>query len=340
MTPFSIISGNTAKGLILEDIDGCMNVVHQAYLAHDAGRTANPPSAALRFVERPNARILALPAHLAEPWNVAGMKWIASYPDNIAVGLPRAAAVLILNDDRNGRPFACLESSVISAARTAASATLAAECLAGAGRKRLPALGIVGTGFIASYLVRFLMATGWEIDTLYAFDIDAQISTQFSRWVGGCYKNVSIVNSTSIAALMDRCELIVFSTAALRPHVHDPSVLAHRPAVLHISLRDLAPQLLLNSHNIVDDPAHVLSGGTSLHLAQTLTGRQDFLTCTLADLLNEKVILDTSKPRVFSPFGLGILDVALGKWIFDRAVARGVHQPLVDFFCDERRSPQ
>jgi hypothetical protein len=44
------------------------------------------------------------------------------FPENTASGLPRASAVVILDDHTTGCPFACPEASVISATRTAASA--------------------------------------------------------------------------------------------------------------------------------------------------------------------------------------------------------------------------
>ena len=101
-----------------------MELVEATYRLHGAGDSVNPPSYFLRFPDRPTARIIALPASIGGQVRVDGLKWISSFPDNVAAGIPRASAVLILNDHDTGYPFACLESSIISATRTAASAAL------------------------------------------------------------------------------------------------------------------------------------------------------------------------------------------------------------------------
>ena len=84
-----------------------------------------------------------------------GVKWISSFPENVAAGLPRASAVLILNDDDNGYPFACLETSIISATSTAALAASAADWLTG-GRRRPVRARFFGAGLIARYIHSFL----------------------------------------------------------------------------------------------------------------------------------------------------------------------------------------
>ena len=126
---FRVIDAGTIHELIFSNIEGWFDTVARAYLAHADGRSINPRSVFLTFPERPRDRIIASPARLDAPWNVSGIKWIASYPGNAHNGLPRASAVLVLNDTEHGYPFACLEGSVISAARTAASAVLAANHL-------------------------------------------------------------------------------------------------------------------------------------------------------------------------------------------------------------------
>src|SRR5438552_15630762 len=152
----SIINGKSVLDIIRAHRAECIDVVRNAYLAHAKGQSVNPHSYFLRFPEKPDCRIIALPAFLGDGFGVAGLKWIASYPGNVQRGFPRASAVLVLNSYETGYPFAILESSIISAARTAASAPLAAYWLSGQSR-RAPSLGIVGTGFIARYVYEFLV---------------------------------------------------------------------------------------------------------------------------------------------------------------------------------------
>src|SRR5262247_1621582 len=158
----SIINGRTVSEVIRAHRTECIDVVRDAYLAHAQGRSVNPESLFLRFPDKPDSRIIALPAFLGDGFGVAGIKWIASYPGNVERGFPRASAVLVLNNYETGYPFAVLESSIISAARTAASAALAAYWLNGQSL-RARSLGI-GTGFIARYVYDFLVDTGWQFE--------------------------------------------------------------------------------------------------------------------------------------------------------------------------------
>ena len=127
--PFAVISGAQVQEALHGREKQIMDLVEATYRLHGAGDSVNPPSYFLRFPDRPSARIIALPASIGGDVRVDGLKWISSFPENVAAGIPRASAVLILNDHDTGYPFAVLESSIISATRTAASAALAADRL-------------------------------------------------------------------------------------------------------------------------------------------------------------------------------------------------------------------
>jgi ornithine cyclodeaminase len=107
--------------------------------------------------------------------------------------------------------------------------------------------------------------------------------------------------------------------------------------VLHVSLRDLAPEILLASTNIVDDIDHCLKANTSPHLAEQLTGNRDFLAGTLDDVMGGRVTAPTDRPLIFSPFGLGVLDLAVGMYVYDKVVSSGDLQVIDDFFHELRR---
>jgi ornithine cyclodeaminase len=61
------------------------------------------------------------------------------------------------------------------------------------------------------------------------------------------------------------------------------------------------------------------------------------VTGTLAEIMLGRRSVDPSRPIIFSPFGMGILDVAVGKWVYDHAVAAGRDQRLPDFFYEATR---
>src|SRR5262245_40942760 len=176
----SIINGKTVFEIIRAHRTDCIQVVRAAYLAHARGQSVNPDSYFLRFPDKPDCRIIALPAYVGDGFHVAGIKWIASYPGNVRRGFPRASAVLVLNSYETGYPFAILESSIISAARTAASAALAAYWLNGQSL-RARSLGIVGTGFIARYVYDFLVDTGWQFEDVRLYGASPLESEKLRR---------------------------------------------------------------------------------------------------------------------------------------------------------------
>jgi ornithine cyclodeaminase len=280
--------------------------------------------------------MIALPASIGGQARVDGLKWISSFPENVAAGIPRASAVLILNDHASGYPFACLESSIISATRTAASAALAADWLSRS-RPRATRIGFFGAGLIARYIQTFLAGTGWSFDQINVHDLSPDSAAGFRGYLERSGTAASITVHDSAEELIRSSDLVVFATVAGQPHVSDPSWFEHAPVVLHVSLRDLAPEVLLASTNIVDDVEHCLKAETSPHLAEKLTGSREFLAGTLEDVMAGRVAVPADRTVVFSPFGLGVLDLALARHVYDQVACSGQLHVVEDFFHELRR---
>ncbi|WP_328505862.1 2,3-diaminopropionate biosynthesis protein SbnB [Streptomyces sp. NBC_00391] len=338
---FAVISGAQVQRALRGREREIVELVESAYLLHgdgETGDTVNPPSYFLRFPDRPSSRIIALPASLGGRFQVDGLKWISSFPENTASGLPRASAVLILNDHVTGYPFACLEASVISASRTAASAALAAGRLSACrGAPRPVRVGFLGAGLIARYIHTFLAATGFGFEEVGVHDLSADSATGFRGYLERSDAGGRVAVYDSAEDVIRASDLVVFATIAGEPHIREPKWFAHNPLVLHVSLRDLAPEVLLASANFVDDVEHCLKANTSPHLTEQLTGERDFLDGTLHDVLTGRATVPADRPVVFSPFGLGVLDLAVGGYVHDEVARSGGLRVVDDFFHELRR---
>ncbi|MGA8211249.1 MAG: 2,3-diaminopropionate biosynthesis protein SbnB [Nocardioidaceae bacterium] len=334
--PFAVVSGRQVQEVLRGRERDVVALVESTYLLHDAGRSNNPPSYFLRFADRPSSRIIALPASVDGDSPVAGLKWISSFPENVAAGLPRASAVLILNDRETGYPFACLESSIISATRTAASAALAADRLT-RDRPRPRRVGFFGTGLIARYVHTFLSATGWTFDEVGVHDVSPDSAAGFRCYLEQTQATGRVTLHSDPEELVRVSDLVVFATVAGEPHVSDPDWFEHNPLVLHLSLRDLAPEVVLAATNVVDDVDHCLKANTSPHLAEQKVGNRDFVLGTLSDVMTGRVVPPVDAPLVFSPFGLGVLDLAVGQFVHDEVMKAGELNVVEDFFHERRR---
>ncbi|MFF1691894.1 MULTISPECIES: 2,3-diaminopropionate biosynthesis protein SbnB [unclassified Streptomyces] len=331
MLEFSVLSGSDVMAILEgreKDVIAC---VRDAYLTHEAGGSVNPDSYFLRFPDKSDSRIIALPAYLGGTTDVAGIKWIASFPRNVASGLPRASAVLVLNDYTTGYPFALLEAAGISAARTAASAALAATTLS----HTAPAsVGVLGGGIIARTICRYLHHAGTPLTDVRCHDIDEPSAQALAGHLAAEYG--AGARTSSAAEALD-CDLVVLATTALRPHISADRTLRPGQLILNVSLRDLAPELLLTADNVLDDVEHCMKADTSPHLAEQLTGSRDFVTGTLAQVLDGQVRTDPARATVFSPFGLGVLDLAVGHFVHTQAADEGRLRTIPDFFGETSR---
>jgi ornithine cyclodeaminase/alanine dehydrogenase-like protein (mu-crystallin family) len=118
------------------------------------GAAELPPKIAIH--PRPEASFVhAMPAHLraaeggagdgAAAADLVGMKWVAGYATNTALGLPGISAIVIVNYAATGIPTAILDGGPITAQRTAAVSGLAIQRFGPAKRERLD-VALIGTG--------------------------------------------------------------------------------------------------------------------------------------------------------------------------------------------------
>jgi 2,3-diaminopropionate biosynthesis protein SbnB len=322
MTSRDILTLNSEDVRVL--LDGrereILAAISAAYTAHGRGESSLPHSLFLRFPKDERSRIIALPAYLGDGFGIAGMKWISSFPANLEKGLDRASAVIVLNSAQTGHPQVVMEGSLVSAKRTAASASLAALHLT---TQKEPAreVGIIGCGPINFEVTRFLRSVWPSLRRFYAFDLSAGRAEQFKEKWRRFSEDVEVEVISELSGVLRAAKVISIATSASTPHIFSISECAPGTTILHVSLRDLSPEIILVSDNVVDDADHVCRAQTSIHLAEQLTCGREFIRCTLAEVLEGTAAVkkDPEAVTVFSPFGLGVLDLAVAQLVVELA---------------------
>jgi N-[(2S)-2-amino-2-carboxyethyl]-L-glutamate dehydrogenase len=327
----AILNANEISSLVENRERDIAAVIRAAYCAHARGSTNCPHSLFLPLPQRGNSRIIALPAYVGEEVDAAGVKWISSFPSNLNAGLPRASALIVLNSMETGRAFAVMEGSIISAKRTAASAALAAERLV-VERGPVTTVAMIGCGEINREILAFLMAMLPSLRRVVVFDSDAERAENF-RSDSELRFALEAAQVKSAEEALGSGQIVSIATTAVSPHIRSLSACQPSAVVLHISLRDLAPEAILEADNIVDDVDHVCRANTSLDLAAKATGHRNFIRATIGDILlgAAPARVGSGRTVVFSPFGLGILDLSLAMHVYKAACSTGKLHRVPDF---------
>lgn len=318
-----LITGENIRKTLRNQENVVLDTVRKAYELHHFGDSILPNSVFLRLPGNDGNRVIGLPAQIGGEKPVVGMKWIASFPQNVQRGWDRASAVIVLNNPDTGRPQTILEGSVISAVRTAASAALASQLIACV--QQVDSYGVVGCGRINFEIVRFLLAVHSNLRTVILYDKEPTCMHTFKRKCKHTWPKLKIVIVKRLEDLTECVQFVSFATTSCASYVLSPTIFHGTSLILHISLRDLAPEIILECDNVVDDIGHICRENTSVHLAEKMMGSRAFIRCTLGDIILGKATSECPNKRttIFSPFGLGVLDLAVAKLVLDLSIVSG-----------------
>jgi ornithine cyclodeaminase len=324
-----IITGPQVEELLRGQEEAIVYVVRSAYLEHARGHSSLPPSSFVRFREGSPDRIIALPGYLGGSAGVAGIKWISSVPSNHERGLDRASAVIALNDVTTGRVTALLEGSIVSAKRTAAGAALGARCLV---TGPVSEAGLIGLGLINFEILRFLRVVFPSLERLHVYDKNPERIELFRHRCAEAFPTLAVESRASADETLRATKLTSLATTAVVPHIDTLDGCDKESVILHVSLRDFHPDVILGANNVVDDVDHVCRANTSVHLAVEKVGRRDFLVPLGSALTAPRADwAQPNRPSILSPFGLGVLDLAVASFTSERARSSGVGTKVESF---------
>lgn len=309
----------------LLSMERCIELMREALAAYSRGELFQP----LRTIIRPeNAKgLLALmPAYRSGEQTVYGLKAVAVFPGNPALGKDAHQGCVALFSGETGELQALMNASTITAIRTAAVSAVATDVLAnpeanqltiiGAGvqaRTHLTALGLVRqieTARIVSRDPSHARALAVEMKDRVSFPIEAVNSIE------------EAVRAADIVVTATSSQTPVVNFNWLGEGVHVNAIGTHLP-----QSRELDTATMARSRIFVDSRESALheAGDYRIAAGEGAIGPQNIVG-EIGEVLNEVVQGRGSAEEitVFKSLGLAVEDMACAEYVFKAAQEQGI----------------
>jgi|AGTN01.2.fsa_nt_gi Predicted ornithine cyclodeaminase, mu-crystallin homolog len=309
------------------DMKTAVECIREVLSLHDKKEVIMPSKVILDLDERRHGRINAMPAYIGGSIKMCGIKWIAGFPNNPEnFGLPRANAIVVLNDSKNGLPLAILEGTRISALRTGAVTGVGAHYLA---RKDSRQVGLIGAGVQAFTQLKAICHVLKGIEQVRVYDVRPESSLAFVNRCKEEFMDMVFCKADSAEEAVSGADVVVTATIADEPIVK-ASWLKKGVFFAHVgSYQEEEEAVILEADKVVVDIwEEVLHRGTPLLARMYRQGKIDAsrIHADIGKIINgEKAGRETEDEKIFfCPLGLGSEDVAVAAKIYKTAVETGI----------------
>ncbi len=275
----------------------------------------------LRYKNLEN-RIIAMPAYIGGKFNTAGIKWIASFPGNIAKGLPRAHSVVVLNKAETGEPMAIINTSFLSIIRTTSVSGLIIKYYNEIRKAKEFNLGIIGFGPIGQYHFKMAMDLfGNKIKKIFLYDIRSINKNNIDKKY---ISKVEISDKWEEAYL--NSDIVITCTVSKERYIDKKP--KEGSLQLNVSLRDYKIETFEYFKNaiIVDDWDEICRENTDIELMHKEKGLKKDNVRDIADVVCRNYFekLEEKETIMFNPMGMGVFDIAIAKYYCGKSEEKGI----------------
>lgn len=323
---------------------GAVSATRDAILALDAGDSVMPPKSVLRWGDAQSegltGRVNALPAYVGGASDTLAIKWVASFPGNREKGLPRATALIIVNDRATGLPVAVMDGTYLNALRTAAVNLLAATYLC---PEQPTSIGILGAGVQARFHLRAFLGA---FPTIVRVRVHNRTSVRAERMHDLVGSGVDTVIVESAREAVSGVDVVVSATTAGAPII-ERGWMRQGVTYFHFSGNECTYPVVNEFDKVfVDDWDAIAHRGV---LTPALMHREGLFPSsrvagTLGGLVSGRTPGRSGAERImFCAMGLGVVDAAIAGSVVDEAQRRGFGRELMlwdrlDPLLDEART--
>jgi len=312
------------------DMSAAISDVKNAYLLNKKGDVINPGKCVLRWgktIEDENelGRINAMPGYLGGDYNMAGIKWIGSGPQNYKKGLPRASVTVVLNDPDTKLPVCVADGTAISAMRTGASGGVAIDLLA---RKDARTMTVCGAGAQAHTQLQAAMIVRPSLETVYVYDIIRENAQRYADINSAKYPQLQFVIVEDLEEAIRNSDIIDCVTLATEPFIQG-QWLKKGALVMNMADYEVDNRCVERADKVVVDfwegVKHRMISTVALMWRDGLF-RDEQLHGEIGDILDGTKAPRESDEEIiyFNAVGAGILDIAVATRCYQTANEQGL----------------
>jgi len=288
--------------------DSNIRVITDAIQCLRLKNTVQPIKPYLRYGDVKN-RIIAMPAFVGGDINKAGIKWIASFPDNINQGMARAHSVIILNEASTGVPVGIINSGSISAIRTASVTGFIIKQFIEQRKTTDLKIGIIGFGPIGQHHLGMCdQLLGSRIKEVMLYD---KKPIQQELIPGSIKEKTVVVESWEQA--YSEADIFITCTASKECYIDKKP--KNGSLHLNVSLRDYRPDVFqwFAKAIIVDNWEEVCRENTDIEVFHKVNGLQKTDVKEIQDVFTKDFFasLNEDQPVMFNPMGMAVFDIAM-----------------------------
>jgi ornithine cyclodeaminase len=299
-----------------------VGVIEETVKCLDKGDFSQPIKPYLRYKNLKN-RIIAMPAFVGGKFNISGIKWIASFPDNLSKGIPRAHSVVILNNADTGEPVSIINTALLSIIRTVSVSGLMMRYYSNARKMDKFNLGIIGWGPIGRHHLRlFTDLYGDKIEKIFLYDIRPIINVDEIDFPN---KEKIVITDNWEDAYKDSDVFITCTVSSERYINLKPK---NGSLQLNVSLRDYTADIFdyVKDAIVVDDWDEVCRENTDIEFMHKERGLSKESAKTIGDVVCRNYIENLQEEQcvMFNPMGMGVFDIAIGNYYFEKSKGREI----------------
>lgn len=323
------LTDKQVNSLAADNMADVMHDVERVLSLLDSGDAMSPNKAVMpwgKTVEDENTlgRINAMPGYIGGEYNMAGIKWIGSSPQNYKIGLPRATVLVILNDPTTKIPVAISDGTTVSAKRTGAVGGLAIKYLA---RKGSTTLTILGAGAQGRTQLEAALIAMPSIREIFIYDLFFERARDFAAEMGQKHNRI-VTPVENPAECCRKSDIIITVTLASEPIVKAEWI---KKGALMMNMADyeftydcvrLADKIVVDNW---DNIKHRKISTVALMYHDGLVTDED-VSAQIGEIINgKKPGRENDQETIyFNAVGMGVEDIAIVTRAYRKAVAAGI----------------